>query len=68
MLLTYHGPHSGAVVINPGGGRVVVARGERADFPESVAMSLLEQGEDHWTEAKIEKAPANKADTPKEVK
>lgn len=73
MMLTYTGPHSGVEVLTPGGRRVVVARGGRADFPEAVAEDLLAQGEDHWqrakaahTETKAVAAPENKADA-KEV-
>lgn len=49
MRIEYHGPHDG-VEVPLAGGRVIEAmRGAPVEFPNEVAISLLEQ--DTWREA-----------------
>ena len=43
MKLTYVGPLDGVVVPLPLGGEIDVLPGESADFPDSLAVQLLEQ-------------------------
>lgn len=47
MKLTYVGPHD-MVEVPLSHGRVLVARGQSADFGDAVAESLLAQGDAHW--------------------
>jgi len=55
MKLTYVGPHDGVDVPLPDGSEPTVKHGESRDFPEEIAASLLEQG-DNWNETASEKA------------
>lgn len=50
MKLVYRGPHDAVEVPLPNGGQLVVERDGEAEFPPSLAESLLEQ-ESNWQPA-----------------
>lgn len=54
MRIEYHGPHDGVEVPLADGRVIEVMHGEAAEFPEEVAISLLEQS----TWRKADEAPA----------